>query len=162
MKERLVRRIALGLALVASFSLAVACGSDDSSGGGSGGSVASGGGGVSSGGVSSGGVSSGGVSSGGVGSGGVNSGGGSAGIASGGVAGQGLDAGTDAPINYGPYPAGPYGNNVGDTIANLAWEGYVNVAAQVSSDTLPYVDYSTDEMRKSGKPFGLIHISAFT
>ncbi|MBK7581945.1 MAG: hypothetical protein IPI67_17275 [Myxococcales bacterium] len=152
MKERLVRRIAHGLALVASFSLAVACGSDDSSGGGGGGSVASGGGGVSSGGVSSG----------GVGSGGVNSGGGSAGIASGGVAGQGLDAGTDAPINYGPYPAGPYGNNVGDTIANLAWEGYLNVAAQVSSDTLPYVDYSTDEMRKSGKPFGLIHISAFT
>lgn len=89
---------------------------------------------------------------------------GSGGLASGGAAGSGgsMDAGTDAPVNYGPYPAGPYGNEVGDTIANLAWEGYVNTAGAAPAHTLPYGDYSTDEMRKSGKPYGLIHISAFT
>lgn len=142
MKALLLRRIAGGLALAVALA---GCGSDDG-GGGSGGAQSGGG---------SGGASSGGSTS-----------GGSGGLASGGTAGGGLDGGSDAPsdapIDYGPYPAGPYGNQVGDTIANLAWEGYVNVSGAAASDTLPYVDYSTDEMRKSGKAYGLIHISAFT
>ena len=87
---------------------------------------------------------------------------GAGGVATGGSAGVGLDASADAPIDYGPYPAGPYGNAVGDTIANLAWQGHVNLSAAVSSDTLPSSDYSTDDMRKSGKSYGLIHLSAFT
>lgn len=134
MTPKLLRRVSAGLALAMTLGLgAAACGSDD--GGGSSGS--------------------GGLASGGAGSGG---------LASGGAAGSGgsMDAGTDAPVNYGPYPAGPYGNEVGDTIANLAWEGYVNTAGAAPAHTLPYGDYSTDEMRKSGKPYGLIHISAFT
>ena len=155
MTPKLLRRISAGLALVVALA---GCGSDDSSSGGSGS------GGASAGGASSGGASAGGTTSGG-GSGGVASGGaGSGGVASGGAAGTGgsLDAGSDAPVDPGPYPAGPYGNNVGDTIANLAWEGYVNTTGAVASNTLPYVSYSTDEMRKSGKAYGLIHISAFT
>lgn len=153
MTPKLLRRVSAGLALAMTLGLgAAACGSDDGGGSsGSGGTAQSGGG--SGGTQQSGG--SGGLASGGVGSGG---------LASGGAAGSGgsMDAGTDAPVNYGPYPAGPYGNEVGDTIANLAWEGYVNTAGAAPAHTLPYGDYSTDEMRKSGKPYGLIHISAFT
>lgn len=151
MTPELLRRISAGLALTMALGLgAAACGSGDGGGGsGSGGTAQSGGG--SGGTQQSGG--SGGLASGGAGSGG---------LASGGAGSGGMDASTDAPIDYGPYPAGPYGNEVGDTIANLAWEGYVNTAGAAPAHTLPYGDYSTDEMRKSGKPYGLIHISAFT
>lgn len=154
MKPKLLGRIASGLVLALALT---GCGSDD---GGSGGATTGGGGGSTSGG--SGGSTSGG--SGGSGTGGSSTGGaGTGGLATGGSSGGGgTDAGADGPVEYGPYPAGPYGNNVGDTIALLAWEGYVNVSGAAASDTLPYIDYSTDEMRKSGRAYGLIHISAFT
>lgn len=151
MNRRALHHLSSALFLSFAFLAAGACSSDDGGKSGAGGSVASGGG---SGGSISGG--SGGVVAGG--SGGIGTGG----LASGGVSGAGtggLDAGSDAPVDPGPYPGGPYGNAVGDTIANVAWEGYVNVTGAASSDTLPYVDYSTDEMRKSGKAYGLIHVS---
>ena len=131
------------------FAFVLACGSDDSGGsvatGGAAGAVSGGSGGTLTGGT-------GGTLTGG--SGGTLTGG-AAGVA--GVAGVAGTGGIAAE-----YPAGPYGNEVGDTIANLAWEGYVNDTGAVSSDTLPYVDYGTDAMRKSGKAYGLIHISAST
>ncbi len=103
------------------------------------------------------------------GSGGVVSGGGSGGIAQGGMAGfltggfAGVSSGGVAgAFNFGPYPPGPYGHDVDLTIADLAWEGYVNETGAVSSDQMPYVDYGTDAMRKSGKAYGLIHVSADT
>lgn len=136
MTPQFLRRISVGLVLALQVG-AGACGADDAAGGGGSGGVAQSGG-----------------------SGGLSAGAG--GVATGGSAGGALDAGADAPIDYGPYPPGPYGNAVGDTIANLAWEGYVNITAAASSDTLPYGDYSTDDLRKSGRPYGLIHISAFT
>lgn len=129
MTSRISRGLSIGLALALGLA---ACGSDDSSGGGAG---ASGSGGL--------------AQTGGTGAGGAAVGG----------TGGGFDAGSDAPVDPGPYPAGPYGNAVGDTVANLAWEGYVNLDASASSDTLPYGDYSTDDMRKSGKSYGLIHIA---
>ncbi|MEZ4227092.1 MAG: hypothetical protein R3B13_39505 [Polyangiaceae bacterium] len=93
--------------------------------------------------------------------------GGTAGSVSGGTAGIGAAAGSSGASGAGggiavEYPAGPYGNEVGDTIANLQWEGYVNETGDVQSDSKPYMDYGTDAMRKSGKRYGLIHISAFT
>lgn len=129
MTSRISRSLSIGLSLALGLA---ACGSDDSSGGAT---PAGGTGGL--------------AQTGGTGAGGA---------ATGGVGGA-LDAGSDAPVNYGPYPAGPYGNAVGDTLANLAWEGYVNLDASASSDTLPYGDYSTDDMRKSGKSYGLIHVA---
>jgi hypothetical protein len=51
---------------------------------------------------------------------------------------------------------------VGDVIANLAWEGYVNDTAAATSNTLPWKSYGSDDMRKSGKGYGLVHLSAFT
>jgi hypothetical protein len=132
---------------IAAFLLATAlgCGGDDSSGGGSatGGTTSGGNGGTVTGG----------------GSGGIAQGG-SGGVTGGGTAGT-TSGGGSAGVTWGPYPAGPYGHNVGDTIADLKWEGYVNETGAAQSDTLPYVDYGTDAMRKSGKAYGLIHLSAF-
>ncbi len=70
---------------------------------------------------------------------------------------------TDAPSDtaIGPYPAGPYSANEGDTITNLAWIGYVNDAADAVADTKPYVDYSLDDARRTGRKYLLLHVSDF-
>jgi hypothetical protein len=143
------RNLATYLALTSILVAAFACGSDDGGGGPVATGGTSGGGGTTTGG---GGTTTGG---GGVAQGGMG------GLLTGGTAGSNA-GGFAGAVNWGPYPAGPYGHEVGDTIADLAWEGYVNDTGQQSSDTLPYVDYGTDAMRKSGKAYGLIHISAFT
>ena len=148
MKRKILHRGAIVSLMLSVGLLGSACGSDDDSSG-------------------SGGVTSSGGSSGSSGSGGQSGGGGSAG--NGGSAGSsGGNGGTSGSVGSGgsagvsaAYPAGPYGNNVGDVIANLAWEGYVNEKGDAQSDSKPYVDYSTDAMRKSGAKYGLIHISAF-
>ncbi len=150
------RRFSVNLALASLLTGAlglgvIACGSDDSSGSAGTGGVATGG---AAGALTGG---SGGAVTGG--SGGALTGG-SGGTVTGGAGGLAGAAGSGGLA--AEYPAGPYGNEVGDTIANLAWEGYVNETGAASSDTLPYVDYGTDAMRKSGKAYGLIHISAFT
>ncbi len=154
-------RFGTGFALTVAIASATAlsCGSSDDGGG----KVATGG--TSSGGVAgsvagggSAGTGTGGIAQGG--SAGVASGG-FAGVSSGGFAGQN-SGGSAGAINWGPYPAGPYGHDVGSTIADLHWEGFVNETGGVSSDQLPITDYGTDAMRKSGKPYGLIHVSAFT
>jgi hypothetical protein len=137
------------LALCAVVASAFACSSDDSSSG----KTATGGGGTSSGGGGSGGVAQGGMA-------GLPSGG-SAGLGSGGFAGV-SSGGSAGAVNWGPYPSGPYGHDVGSTIADLHWEGYVNETGVEQSDQVPFVDYGTDAMRTSGKSYGLIHVSAFT
>ena len=60
------------------------------------------------------------------------------------------------------YPAGPYGNNVGDTIAPLVWEGYADPLANALAGTEPYGAYSMDDLRRSGVPFGVVHVSEFS
>lgn len=60
-----------------------------------------------------------------------------------------------------PYPAGPYGNAIGDTIPPLVWEGYVDPKADAVADTKPYGSYSMDALRMSGAPYGLVHVSEF-
>jgi hypothetical protein len=70
------------------------------------------------------------------------------------------DTGTVDP--FGPYPAGPYGNKVGDVVANLAFEGYVNDLADALSSTKPYGATSMDALRKKApKGYGLVHVSEF-
>ena len=61
-----------------------------------------------------------------------------------------------------PYPAGPYGNNVGDTIAPLVWEGYADPLANALAATEPYGAYSMDDLRRSGVPYGVVHVSEFS
>ena len=60
------------------------------------------------------------------------------------------------------YPAGPYGNAVGDTIAPLVWEGYADPLANTLASTEPYGAYSMDDLRRSGVPFGVVHVSEFS
>ncbi|MGZ3452339.1 MAG: hypothetical protein ACXWUG_20560 [Polyangiales bacterium] len=71
----------------------------------------------------------------------------------------------DAPmdVGFGPYPPAPYGNKVGDVMANLQWEGYVNDLADAISNTKPYVaSTSMDELRKkASKGYALVHVSEF-
>ena len=63
---------------------------------------------------------------------------------------------------FGPYPAGPYGNKVGDVVANLAWEGYVNLTADAISTTKPYVTADLDKLRRDAKKgYALVHVSEF-
>jgi hypothetical protein len=72
-----------------------------------------------------------------------------------------MDVATDA-VMLGAYPAGPYGNKVGDVVANLAWEGYVNPLANELANKKPYVTTSLDALRRDAKKgYALIHVSEF-
>jgi hypothetical protein len=65
------------------------------------------------------------------------------------------------PVDLGPYPEGPYGHEVGSTIPNLLWQGYVNETADGLATERPFVPYSMDDVRRSGKPYALVHVSEF-
>ncbi len=68
----------------------------------------------------------------------------------------------DTGITFGPYPAGPYGNKVGDVVANLTWEGYVNPLADSLANTKPYVTTDMDKLRRDAKKgYALVHVSEF-
>jgi hypothetical protein len=72
-----------------------------------------------------------------------------------------MNGGTDGPVANN-YPAGPYGNKVGDVFPPLVWEGYVDDAADAIANTKPYVPYSADAARKSGRAYAMIHVAEFT
>lgn len=73
-----------------------------------------------------------------------------------------MDTPADTAIVFGPYPAGPYGNKVGDVVANLAWEGYVNPTAVDLASTKPYVTTDLDKLRRDAKKgYALVHVSEF-
>jgi hypothetical protein len=59
------------------------------------------------------------------------------------------------------YPGGPYGPLVGDTIADLRWQGYVDEAAVGLASARPWSAYSLDDVRRSGRPLLLLHVSDF-
>lgn len=59
------------------------------------------------------------------------------------------------------YPAGPYGSAVGQVVADLAWEGYVNDAHERVSTELPFGPTSMGAVRATGAPFALVHLSGF-
>jgi hypothetical protein len=69
----------------------------------------------------------------------------------------------------GPYPSGPYCTPagtaghlpVGCVLPNMTWIGYVNTAADALSSTKPYVMYSLDDVRKSGKRYAMINVAEF-
>jgi len=68
----------------------------------------------------------------------------------------------DARPNIGPYPSEPYGNAVGDTLANLQLQGYLNEEADAISNTKPFVDsYSLEDVRATGAGYALVHVSEF-
>lgn len=80
-----------------------------------------------------------------------------------GGAGAGAQGGSDSGGSggsLGAYPGGPYGVQEGDVMENLLWEGYVNEEAQALANTQPFVDYSMDAVRQSGKDLAFIHFGA--
>jgi hypothetical protein len=130
-------------AAVASAFLVAGCGSSSNPSSSTGGSAGVGGSGTG-----------GSAGAGGAGTGGSGAGG------SAGTAGAGGSAGSAACTPAANYPAGPYGEAVGDTIADWHWKGYVNETAQGLANTHPYVnDYSMDDLRKSGRGYALVHLS---
>src|SRR4051794_39199197 len=71
-----------------------------------------------------------------------------------------VDMATVADLS-GPYPAGPYGATIGDTVTPLVWEGYVNPTADAVSTTKAYGPYSMNDARLSGSKYALIHTAEF-
>jgi hypothetical protein len=67
----------------------------------------------------------------------------------------------DSPGGPGPYPAGPYGINVGDVLQNLSWDGYVNKTGAAVSTSLPYGPTTLQDLRGDGRGFALVHLSDF-
>ena len=71
-------------------------------------------------------------------------------------------AGSAGKPSIGPYPDGPYGNAVGDTLTNLQLQGYLNEEADAISNTKPFVDsYSLEDLRATGASYALVHVSEF-
>ncbi|MFP6686886.1 MAG: hypothetical protein VB934_19345 [Polyangiaceae bacterium] len=92
----------------------------------------------------------------GGGSGAVNGAGGA--IAGGGMGGMGGMGDSCDPST--PYPEGPYGNGVGDVVADLQLFGYRNDAAAGLSKDQPLVPYRFNDMRCKG--YALVHLSDYT
>jgi hypothetical protein len=67
----------------------------------------------------------------------------------------------DMTMTAAGYPAGPYGNAIGETFPPLKWEGYVATTGAVIVNTLPYQNYTMDDARMSGKRYAMVHVSAF-
>jgi hypothetical protein len=63
------------------------------------------------------------------------------------------------PGGAGTYPPGPYGNQVGETLPLLDWEGYVNPAADAVASSQPWVDFGSDGVHASASTHALIHLA---
>ncbi|MEZ4438982.1 MAG: hypothetical protein R3B72_07825 [Polyangiaceae bacterium] len=72
------------------------------------------------------------------------------GMGSGGMPGSG-------GAGVGDYPPGPYGTELGDTIAYLDMVGY---ESPTPNDPGPYVPVTMNDIRTSGSPFVLLHLAA--
>jgi len=66
-----------------------------------------------------------------------------------------------AMMMVGPYPAGPYGRGEGQTLANLSWEGYINLDGAVVSTMRPYGATSMQAVRETGRAYAVVHVSEF-
>ncbi len=60
------------------------------------------------------------------------------------------------------YPAGPYGHTVGATLPLLSWIGYAVPGGDALATTAPYAAYSMDDLRQSGRAYGVVHVSSFS
>lgn len=82
----------------------------------------------------------------------------------GGSAGASSDASTDAPDNGGGvYPAGPYGTQTGDVLANLTLLGYLRDATTGLAYEAALGPTSLGDIRASTqKKHAVLHVSGFT
>lgn len=93
---------------------------------------------------------------------GATAGGGGAG-ATGGTLAMGGNGGAETACSPDPsYPPGPYGNQVGDVIANLQLSGYRNDAGEGLATAQGVSEYSLDDARLACMGYALIHLSDVT
>lgn len=59
------------------------------------------------------------------------------------------------------YPAGPYGTEVGQVLANVAFEGFVNPGGAAPAIDQPYTTTSMAELRGSARGYGLVFVAEF-
>lgn len=78
------------------------------------------------------------------------------------LAGADLSIASGADLALGAYPAGPYGNTVGAVIPPLVWEGYADPNADAIATSKPYGAYTMDDLRRSGRKYGIVHVAAFS
>ena len=64
---------------------------------------------------------------------------------------------TFAPDLNSPYPPGPYGFMVGDRLAPLTWEGYVNPTAKGLATAKAYTTLALNDVRRSGNKYLLLY-----
>jgi len=60
-----------------------------------------------------------------------------------------------------PYPSGPYGTEVGQVLANVAFEGFVNPSGTGLAIDQPYTATSMAELRASARGYGLVFVAEF-
>lgn len=60
------------------------------------------------------------------------------------------------------YPAGPFGGDEGKIMPNFTFQGYFNPEATGGlAKTRPYGEVTFDDLRKTGKKYALVQLSAF-
>ncbi len=59
------------------------------------------------------------------------------------------------------YPSGPYGTEVGQVLANVAFEGFVNPSGTDLAINQPYTATSMAELRGSARGYGLVFVAEF-
>src|SRR5262245_6962677 len=55
------------------------------------------------------------------------------------------------------YPPAPYGNKVGDVIAPLVWEGFINPGANGLANGAPYGALAMNDLHHSGNKYALLY-----
>ena len=72
---------------------------------------------------------------------------------------------TKAPADLSvtsPYPSGPYGVNVGDTVANLSFPGYFNPTNTTAlASAVPYGTVTLDMARRSGQRYAVLMLYGY-
>jgi hypothetical protein len=76
-------------------------------------------------------------------------------------------SGDGSVVVSGPYPSGPYCAQAGSTghlntgcvLPNVGWIGYDDETASVLATSEPYVAYSLDQARRTGKCYAMINIA---
>jgi hypothetical protein len=67
-----------------------------------------------------------------------------------------------ADLNFGSYPAGPYGGAVGAVVPNFSFKGYFNPKKVMGlASEAPFGDVTLDMVRTSGAKMALIELAGF-
>lgn len=68
---------------------------------------------------------------------------------------------TFTDVQLGEYPAGPYGAAVGQTLADMSFEGFVNPSAMGLASARPFVPTSMAALRAGGRRYAVVFIAEY-